>query len=155
MNAEQHQQILALLESKYSPRETTNFELYDFVYAHGSPLDAFMYLGLFWPTFVEFEDMVFHPSVIEFEDDREKILSCLEKYDGDRSRVEASFNIFEEGVLNYPPAFPEDLCELLEYKIMELWQARLATQFPQRQFEFHIASESDGFWGFWFHCTRD
>lgn len=145
-----------LLAKKYADRDTTNFSLDDFVYAFGSPLDAFMYHALLWPTFVEFEGMVFHPSVIEDDTDRARILHSLEQEHGDRSSVEASFNVFEQGLFgaNINDA-PDDLLEALQNMIIDMWRAKLSLQFPQRRFEFHIAEESDGFWGFWFQTASN
>ena len=41
--------ILEKLKKKYKEKDTTNFNISDFIYAVGSPLDAIMYLKLFWP----------------------------------------------------------------------------------------------------------
>ena len=51
--------IFGGLSKKYSGHDTTNFGVSDFLAAFGSPVDALLYLRLFWPEFVCFEGMVF------------------------------------------------------------------------------------------------
>jgi len=53
------QDLIKRLSTLYAEKDTTNFNALDYVYAVGSPLQALMYSKLFWPEFIEIEDMVF------------------------------------------------------------------------------------------------
>jgi hypothetical protein len=52
------QDLIKRLSTLYAEEDTTNFNVLDYVYVFGSPLQALMYSKLFWPEFIEIEDMV-------------------------------------------------------------------------------------------------
>ena len=67
----------------------------DFVAAFGSPLQALMYSGLFWPELVEIGGMVFLKESLEYEDDRRRLAEALAHYGGDLTQTEQAFNLVE------------------------------------------------------------
>lgn len=60
--------IIEHLKKIYSDKDTTNFDLLDFVGAFGSIPMALAYSKLFWPDFVEFYEMIFLKDIFELED---------------------------------------------------------------------------------------
>jgi hypothetical protein len=132
------QDLIKRLSTLYTEQDTTNFNVLDYVYAVGSPLQALMYSKLFWPEFIEVEDMVFLKDRIEDEDDRSAVLKVLEQHEGNRRRTEQAFNLFE-----IPPDIfgkkmrettEEEDCYLAEI-LVEMWQCRLQMLFPNRSFK--------------------
>jgi hypothetical protein len=123
------------LKEFHAKADTTNFNVLDFVSAFGSPLEALAYSKLFWPDFVEFEDMIFHEGSIENEDDRSRIRVALSEFPT-RREVEESFNQF---------LIPDDFFSAglgtttdeeniyLAERISEMWKARLAQLFPNKK----------------------
>src|SRR5262245_41627376 len=89
------QDLIKRLSTSYTEEDTTNFNVLDYVYAVGSPLQALMYSKLFWPEFIEIEDMVFLKDRIEDEDDRRAVLKVLEQHEGNQRKTEQAFNLFE------------------------------------------------------------
>src|SRR5215475_8542229 len=87
------QDLIKRLSTLYAEEEPTNFNALDYVYVFGSPLQALMYSKLFWPEFIEIEDMVFLKDRIE--DDRSAVLKVLEQYEGNRPKTEQDFNLLE------------------------------------------------------------
>ena len=75
--------------------DTSGFGLPDMTYAFGSPLDALMYSGLFWPAFVEIDGMVFLKGTIEDDEDRQRLKEAFEQHNGDVARTEEDFNLVE------------------------------------------------------------
>ena len=121
--------------------DTTNFDMLDFVAALGSTLDALMYSRLFWPEFVEIEGMVFLKESMEDEDDRRRLADALERYGGDRTRTEQSFNLVE---------VPSDLFTMrkgdtteeearwLAQRLAQVWLACLRYRYPGRDFVMEV-----------------
>lgn len=129
--------ILDALQSKYAGHDTANFGISDFLAAFGSPVDAVMYLRLFWPEFIRFEGMVFRQETVEDEDDRRRVREALIRYAGDKTRTEQSFNLIEVpcGVFSRGAAESGDeLDRFLAEKLVELWKCRLALAFPEQEF---------------------
>lgn len=128
-------ELILHLREKHKGSNTDSFELSDFAFAFGSPLDVLMYVKLCWPDFIEFSGMIFHPEVLNSNDDRERA-SLMKAGVYSRSDVEKSFNQF-----TVPSSFfgkyagesseAEDL--YLAELIREMWQARLAMLFPGRK----------------------
>lgn len=129
--------IINEIRKKYANHDTTNFLVSDFLAAFGSPVDALMYLHLFWPKFISFEGMVFNEETLEDADDRLRVLEALSRYGGDKTRTEKSFNLFE-----FPSGFfgknssesSDEVDEFLAEKLVELWECKLALAFPEREF---------------------
>jgi hypothetical protein len=142
-------EIIELLKSQYVARDTTNFNLLDFVAAIGTPLDVLMYSGLFWPSFEVYREMVFLKSILEDNNDREVIDLAFEKYKGDRLLTEKSFNLIEipSGIFNRGIEDCTDKqAELLAHLLREIWSVRLKLVFPKRDFnvEFLTQEETGG-----------
>jgi hypothetical protein len=122
------------LKEFHSKANTNNFNVLDFVSAFGNPLEALAYSYLFWPDFVEFEGMIFHQGSIEDDEDRSRIRAARSEFSS-RKEVEQSFNQFV-----IPDSFfaskistttdDEDL--FLAERIAEMWRARLAQLFPNK-----------------------
>ena len=129
--------IFGGLSKKYSGHDTTNFGVPDFLAAFGSPVDALMYLRLFWPEFVCFEGMVFRQETLEDQEAREQVRGALRQYAGDRTKAEQAFNLVEvpSGLFSsFASESSDALDELLAQKLVELWAHRLAVAFPHEDF---------------------
>jgi hypothetical protein len=150
------QDLIKRLSTLYAEKDTTNFNVLDYVYAVGSPLQALMYSKLFWPEFIEIEDMVFLKDRMENEDDRCAVLKVLEQHEGNRRKTERAFNLFE-----FPPdIFGKKMGETTEEEdrylaeiLVEMWQCRLRMLFPNRSFKVVLltAEETGGEIGILFY----
>jgi hypothetical protein len=123
------------LKERYGKPATKSFELLDFAFAFGNPLDALMYAKVFWPDFVEFSGMIFHQEVLSTDADRQRVLQ-MSAENSSHQDIEKSFNQFD-----VPSSFfgkhvrdtsdREDI--FLGELISEMWQARLSFLFPDRK----------------------
>lgn len=132
-------------EMKCKGADTTRFNYFDFLHAHGSPLDALFYSRLFWPEFVEIKEMVFLKETIEDDDDKNHLDKVLEHYDGDKTKTEQSFNLTE-----IPYLFGKNVAEttaeedlMLTERLAKMWRYRLQMIYPERKFIVRILSAED------------
>ncbi|MCP3995500.1 MAG: hypothetical protein GY722_10605 [bacterium] len=137
--------LLKRLLGLFPGEDNTGFNAFDLIHKFGSPLTALLYSELFWPEFVEFEDMVFLASDVEDDHDRDRIMAALEHYDGDKQKTEGSFNYVEVPLLfgNRIGESSDIEDRLLTARIAAMWRARLAEQFPGRIFKVAIAEPGD------------
>lgn len=135
-----------------------NFNTLDFLHAEGSPLLALMYARLFWPDFVEFDQMVFMTDTVEDAADQERIQAALQRNSGNRMLVERSFNLREVedlfGARIGESTDTED--QALMMTLREMWEARLKSLYPDRQFKVLVIppSETGGTVGVTFYECR-
>ena len=127
-------QTILSLKKRYPDHNTQSFDLADFTFAFGSPLDAFLYAKLFWPDFIEFSGMIFHSEVVASEADRERVRQMISASHSP-SGIEQSFNQFDVpssffGKYAGDTSDSEDLH--LARIICDLWKARLLVLFPNR-----------------------
>jgi hypothetical protein len=153
------QDLIKRLSSLYTEQDTTNFNVLDYVYDFGSPLQALMYSKLFWPEFIEIEDMVFLKDRMEDEDDRRAVLKVLEQHDGNRSKTEQAFNLFEIPQDMFGKKMGETTEEEDRYLaeiLVEMWQCRLQMLFPNRSFKVMLltAEETGGEIGILFYQSE-
>jgi len=153
------QDLIKRLSSLYTEQDTTNFNVLDYVYAFGSPLQALMYSKLFWPEFIEIEDMVFLKDRMEDEDDRRAVLKVLEQHEGNRSKTEQAFNLFEIPQDMFGKKMGETTEEEDRYLaeiLVEMWQCRLQMLFPNRSFKVMLltAEETGGEIGILFYQSE-
>ncbi len=125
--------------------DTRAFGVLDFASAFGSPLDALMYCKLFWPDFVEFEEMVFLSSILESEDNRSHVRAALTKGTS-RIEIEQSFNSFEIPsdffASHRIPTTDVENSELAE-QMAQMWRARLTQLFPKLSFDVQVSHSPD------------
>jgi hypothetical protein len=129
------EQLSHRLQALFAHRNAENFNVLDFVYADGSPLMALMYVRLFWPEFVEFEDMIFLKESVEDDADRARVREAL-GHQQDRAAIESSFNLKEMHEL-FGPRINEttdDEDQVLMTKLREMWDARLNAVYNERRF---------------------
>jgi len=145
-------------EVKCKGQDARGFNFFDFLHAHGSPLDALFYSRLFWPEFVEIDGMVFLKETIEDDNDKARLDEVLKRYEGDKTKTEQSFNITE-----IPSLFGKKLAEttdeediVLAKRLAEMWQHRLRIVYPDRKFTVQIlsAEETGGEVGVSFYTER-
>jgi len=153
------QDLIKRLSSLYTEQDTTNFNVLDYVYAFGSPLQVLMYSKLFWPEFIEIEDMVFLKDRMEDEDDRRAVLKVLEQHEGNRSKTEQAFNLFEIPQDMFGKKMGETTEEEDRYLaeiLVEMWQCRLQMLFPNRSFKVMLltAEETGGEIGILFYQSE-
>jgi hypothetical protein len=151
------QDLINRLSTLYAEEEPTNFNALDYVYAFGSPLQALMYSKLFWPEFIEIEDMVFLKDRIE--DDRSAVLKVLEQYEGNRPKTEQDFNLLEIPSNIFGKKMGETTEEEDRYLaeiLVEMWQCRLRMLFPNRSFKVELltAEETGGEIGILFYQSE-
>lgn len=93
---------------------------------------AIGYSSLFWPNFVEFEGCVFCAGFSE-----ESYRGFMRQCKGDRRKVEAVMN--HRHIFDYFSHYQSDAtAEQVQYLgrvLKEIWQAKLAADFPRRRFE--------------------
>lgn len=151
--------LISRLRGLFSDEDTTSFNPLDLIYRFGSPLTALLNSELFWPQFVVFEEMVFLEGELENDDDQGRIRVTLARYGGNKEWVEKSFNFIEIPSLFGRKAEESTDSEdqLLAERMVAMWRARLADQFPDRTFEVTIVErgESDDEVGFLFYQVRD
>jgi hypothetical protein len=123
------------LKEFHSKADTSNFNVLDFISAFGSPLYALAYSKLFWPDFIEFEEMIFLKEHVEDEEDRERIRAALSKFHTTKE-VEQSFNQFMIPNIFFSAGLgtttDEENWQLAE-RIAAMWKARLAQLFPNKK----------------------
>ena len=116
--------------------DTTGFNLFDFLHTEGSGLYALFYSRLFWPEFVEIDNMVFLKETFEDEDDRKRLTETYERYGKDSRKTEESFNLVEIpslfGRRMGETTYEED--QWLAERLAEMWSCRLQLLYPQRRF---------------------
>ena len=142
-----YQDVVSELSRLYSDHDTTNFSVLDFVYVFGSPLEAAAYARLFWPDFVQIDEMVLRSDVIEDERDAQRVRRAFGRWIGDLRETERSFNrlvipddVFGKRIGESSDAIDEQLAETLA----EMWKARLSQLFSDREFLVTLDRESDG-----------
>jgi hypothetical protein len=137
--------LLASLKQKFSQHDTTNFDVFDYLHAFGSPLEAMLYARLFWPDFSELDGMVFLAETIADEADRRRVRAAVKQGDGDLEAVEQSFNLVEVGAL-FGARAGETTVEQdrrLAATLQRTWSCRLQESFPGRDFEVQVV-DADG-----------
>lgn len=100
------------------------------------------YSTLFWPQFVEFEGYVFREGF-----STESLRGYEQQSRGSRWSVEAAMNHLHLAAIHYHdlPRFTADHAIYLGRTLKEIFQVKLAWQFPSRQFEvvFDESTRSD------------
>jgi len=152
--------IVKILSSKFSQHNTANYNALDFLHAFGSPIDALMYLSLFWPDCIEFEGMIFRHDVIESKEDHQRVREALAKNGGDKSRTEASFNIVDVPCMLFSheaAESPDEVDQYLAEQLAEMWRCRLALIFPDRNITTEVIQPEDNNdeWGVTFYSSTD
>ncbi len=125
------------------PDTGEGFSLTDFAYARGNALDAFMYLSVIWPTFVEFSGMVFREVDVETEDDRSRVRAALDRSPSkSKTEAEKSFSWIDVGVLFAPKNFGSSVedDQRLATTLRDNWSAKLRQDFPSRTFVVEVVS---------------
>ena len=149
--------LVRKLKQKYSQHDTNNFNVFDFISALGSPIDAMMYLKLFWPDFIEVDGMVFLKHVAE-ELEKDAIYKTLQHFDRDLTKTEKSYNLFEVSVAFGKAAgeTTEDEDHWLATQIAGMWSCRLKILYPERHFIVEVleAEETGGEIGILFYQQR-
>jgi hypothetical protein len=136
--------LISRLKDHHATADTSNFKILDFVSAFGSPLEALAYSYLFWPDFIEFEEMIFHEGVIEDEDDRSRIRAALPGRTAEE--VEKSFNQFliPDGLFSSGLSTTSDVENtFLAERLAEAWRARLAVLFPNKKCVVEVELEEE------------
>ncbi|HDH04697.1 MAG TPA: hypothetical protein ENH01_03150 [Nitrospirae bacterium] len=132
--------LIDRLKEKYKDHDTTNFNVFDFLHAFGSGFEALFYSMLFWPEFIEIDDMIFLKGTIENDEDRQRLTDTFEKYGKDRFATEKDFNCIEISYLFGPRTAEsteeEDLW--LAERLVEMWRCRLQVLYPKRNFVVNV-----------------
>ena len=137
--------VTDILKTKFTNQETVGFTPFDFIHKYGSPLSALLHSHLFWPDFVEIDDMVFLQYEFEDENDYKRLKEALEHYQWNRRAVEESFNVVE--ISSFFGKSTGDVSDegyqVLASIVCDTWSAKLKHQFPSRRFEIDILDIDD------------
>lgn len=137
MSVERDAGFIEELSKVYAAHDTQSFGVLDFLSAFGSPVDALMYLRLFWPVVIEYQGMYVREESLEDDEDRRRVLEALTQNSGDLTKTEKAINLIE---------FPSDvfgrrsgessdaLDEYLSHQIIDMWSRRLASLYPGLEF---------------------
>lgn len=133
--------------SFFKGKDTNRFGPMDFIHRFTSPMLALLFTELFWPEFIEIENMIFLESTFEDESDYKRLMDAVIKYKRDRNKVEKSFNTIEVpslfGATIGDTTDNED--QILAKVLASMWKARLVEKFPERDFVVEvIAAEETG-----------
>lgn len=138
--------LIRRLRELHPDLDTTNFDVLDFVAAFGSPLEALMYSRLFWPEFIEIEGMIFLKESMEYEDDRQRLADALERYGGNRTQTEQSFNLVEVPSTLFT-RHKGDTTEVedqwLAQRLVQMWLAGLRHSYPDRDLVVKVLDPED------------
>ncbi len=119
--------LLESLRRRFPVASKVPFNGLDYIHAQGSPLEAWMYSRLFWPSFVEVDGMVFLRDDVEDADDISRVADALSTFKGDKRRTQCSFNTFEVahlfGLHRPDTTAEQDVC--LAEVLAEMWRAKL------------------------------
>ncbi|MBI1321713.1 hypothetical protein GC170_00795 [bacterium] len=142
------EEIVAELKRLHADQDTTNFGVYDFISAFGTPLEAVMYSKLFWPDFIEIEGMVIRSEVIEDESDRSRIINSLQLCNYEAQEVEYSYNRMDipYGIFATRRALEcsdSIMGEMLK-TLVDMWASRLSQLFQDRRFKVALEIDDDG-----------
>ena len=110
------------------------------IYAIGSFEHLIAYGELLWPDFVEHDGCILRRNFTE-----ESYRGFLEQTGGNKQAVEAVVNhVHVVDLIHGPEGDPSD--EQLVYVgrlLREMWEAKLAREFPDRKFVVHFEEEGD------------
>jgi hypothetical protein len=142
----QEKEIIDHLSTFYAEHDVTGFNVFDFIYVFGSPLQAIMYLKLFWPEFVEIKDMIFLKDRVEDKEDKSAILEAFARHKGDRLKTEQAFNLVEIpsdifGKFMGETTEEEDF--YIALTLVKMWRCRLQTLYPKRRFKVILIKPED------------
>jgi|SRR5580658_5664360 hypothetical protein len=94
---------------------------------------AIGYLSVFWPSFVEYDGMVFLGETVE----EASVSSWLATTKGDKRSVEATLNHLHVLDVQHPGAWrdaTEPQIKFIGQALKEMWEAKLARDFPTKKF---------------------
>ncbi len=133
--------------SFFKEKNTQKFGPMDFIHRFTSPIMGLLFSELFWPEFIEIDNMVFLESTFEDKSDLKRLNDAVMRYKGDRHKVEKSFNTIEVpsifGARMEDTTDEEDL--ILAKILATMWKARLTDKFPDKKFFVNvIGSEQTG-----------
>ena len=146
------QSLISEMTRLHSEDDTTNFIVFDFIHAYGSPLDALLYAKLFWPDFAQVDGMTFRSDVIQDKDDAEGTHRALQKLGGDLEETERNFNrcYVPADIFMEKPAAEggfegsDETHEQLAQMLVQMWEARLKQVFPDLHFSVTLERDSTG-----------
>ncbi len=129
------------------PGHDKSFDVMDFLYRCGSPVDALMYQALFWPSFIEIDGMVIwaEAPATQGKDLRSSVRLAQDDLFRDKQQTERAFNFVEVPELFADPGgeMDEDLCEEIISSMCAMWSARLRELYPGRVFHFERSPADD------------
>ena len=131
---------LRRLQTRF-PGHDKSVDVMDFLYVCGSPVDALMYLRLFWPSFIEIDGMVIWSDANSMQgfDLPTTVRRAYDRWSRDKQQTEKACNLVEVPQLfldERAELDDDELCEYLIASMCETWSARLRELFPGRVFSF-------------------
>jgi hypothetical protein len=123
-----------------NPGQDVDFDLIPARLIDATPGErALLYCRLFWPNFVEVDGMVFLEGTFDDEADMRRLRDAVHRYEGNRRRVEESFNFHELDLLfGGLQDSSQEHDEWLAERLAEMWNARLRDLFPDRGFRVEV-----------------
>jgi hypothetical protein len=152
------QEVIADIRSHYSDDDKGDFDVADFIWRHGSAIEAIMYSRLFWPEVSETLGCVVLKGSIDTEEARTRLSKAISKT-MDLSDIEESFNLVEipSDVFSRREDITDEQVEHLARCLVEMWRAKLQLAYPNRAFVVRVLSpnETGGEVGITFCQKRD
>ncbi len=130
-----NEELITALRSRFSDDLNENFDVLDFVWRHGSVVEALMYARLFWPELAEIEGMVIVKDRIDTGESRARLRDAIGKM-RDSSAVEESFNLHElpDDLFSKTQDATDEQVDFLAERLQEMWRARLQSLYPNKHF---------------------
>jgi hypothetical protein len=129
----------------FGEKVAEGFDAFDLIHKFTSPMMALLFAELFWPEFVEIDNMVFLATTFEDTSDLKRLNNAVKHYQGDLRKVEESFNTVEVpslfGARMGDTTNSEDL--LLAEILAAMWRARLSEKFPDRKFVVEVIGPAE------------
>jgi hypothetical protein len=102
----------------------------DWARAEGNIQLAIAYSTIFWPTFIEYKDMVFLAPIQEANVD-----DWIREFDGQTVHVEEMVNHIHLFRLFQGPSITDKQLIYIGNTLRQIWSTKLATEFPKRSFK--------------------
>jgi hypothetical protein len=116
-------------------KDAGNYDVEDFVYAHGDPKQALLLFHVFWPQFVAVDGHIVLKTAVDKEDGPSKLEALLKEGAKPRQEILSAYRWLEVPYLFQDrSSLSDDDDRYLAEIIVETWKGALCAQFPDKQF---------------------
>ena len=138
------QEVIGDIRSHYSDDDKGDFDVADFIWRHGTVIEAIMYSRLFWPDFTESLGCVVLKDRIDTEEAKARWSKAISE-NMDLSEVEESFNLVElpSDVFSRREDTTDEQVEHLARCLVDMWRGKLQLEYPNRAFVVRVLSPDE------------